>query len=137
MYPNLFRRSMATLIDLAVVIFVIALIIRGPALADLQWLKVGLAIAVPLLYEPMLSAYACTIGQALMWTRVRDSESLQRIPLRRAYVRFAMKYIATVVGAGGASSAPIPTAVSAFPDGGRRALHDLQAGTVVVSAGSA
>lgn len=138
MYPNLFRRSVATLADLAVVIVVIALILRSSALADLQWLRVALAIAVPLLYEPMLSAYACTVGQALMWTRVRDSETLQRIPLRRAYMRFVMKYIASVAGAGGAPSAPgIPTSVSAFPDGGYRAVHDLQAGTVVVSASSA
>lgn len=135
MYPNLFRRSLATLIDLAAVVFVIALIIRSSALAELQWLKIALAIAVPFIYEPVLTAYACTIGQALMWTRVRDAETLQRIPLCKAYMRFAMKYIATVVGAGGASTAPgIPTSVPAFPDGGRRALHDLQAGTVVVSA---
>jgi uncharacterized RDD family membrane protein YckC len=138
MYPNLFRRSVATLIDLVIVIVVVALILQSSALADLQWLKIALAIAIPLLYEPVLSAYACTVGQALMWTRVRDTETLQRIPLRRAYVRFAMKYLATVVGAGGASSAPgIPTAVSAFPGGGHRSLHDLQAGTVVVHAGSA
>lgn len=137
MHPNLFRRSMATVIDLAVVISVIALLLRSPVLADLLWLKVALAIAFPLLYEPVLSAYACTIGQAVMWTRVRDAETLQRIPLRKAYMRFLMKYLATVIGAGGASTAPgLPTAVPAFPDGGRRALHDLQAGTVVVGAGS-
>jgi hypothetical protein len=28
--------------------------------------------------------------------------------------------------------AGVQTSVNAFPDGGRRALHDLQAGTVVV-----
>jgi uncharacterized RDD family membrane protein YckC len=137
MYPNLLRRSMAALIDLVVVIFVITIIVRSSALADLPWLKVVLAIAVPLTYEPVLSAYACTIGQALMRTRVRDAETLRRIPLQKAYLRWVLKYIASVVGAGGASSAAgIPTAVSAFPDDGHRALHDLQSATVVVSAGS-
>jgi hypothetical protein len=138
MYPNLFRRSIATLIDLAVVVSVILLVLRAPVPADLQWIRVVLAIAVPLLYEPILSAYACTVGQALMWTRVRDAETLQRIPLGKSYMRFVLKYIVSVVGAGGSVSAPgIPTHVSAFPDGGHRASHDLQAGTVVVSAGAA
>lgn len=137
MYPNLLRRSLATLIDLAVVIFVVTLVLRSAALADLLWLKIAIAIAVPLLYEPALTAYACTIGQAVMWTRVRDAQTLQRISLRKSYMRFFMKYVATIIGAGGAATAPaIPTVVPAFPDGGRRALHDLQAGTVVVSAGS-
>jgi hypothetical protein len=137
MYPNLLRRSMAALIDLVVVIFFITIIIRSSALADLPWLKVVLAIAVPLTYEPILSAYAFTIGQALLWTRIRDAETLRRIPLQKAYLRWVLKYIVSVVGAGGApSAAGIPTSVSGFPDGGHRALHDLQSGTVVVSVGS-
>ena len=138
MNPNLFRRCIATLIDLAVVVSLIVLLMRAPMLTNLQWLRVVLAIAISLLYEPILSAYACTVGQALMWTRVRDAESLRRIPLGRAYLRFALKYIASIVGGGTApSAAGIPTSVSVFPDGGRRALHDLQARTVVVSAGAA
>jgi hypothetical protein len=138
MHPNLFRRTVATLIDLAVVVSVIVLVLRAPMPADLQWLKVVLAILIPLLYEPVLSAYACTVGQALMWTRVRDFESLQRIPLSKSYMRFVLKYIVSVVGAGGSVTAPgIPTHVNAFPGGGHRASHDLQAGTVVISAGAA
>jgi uncharacterized RDD family membrane protein YckC len=129
---------MATLIDLVVVIFLITMVVRSSALADLPWLKAVVAIAVPLAYEPMLSAYACTFGQALMWTRIRDAETLERISLRKAYLRWFLKYIVSVIGAGGApSAAGTPTAVSVFPDGSRRMLHDLQSGTVVVSAGSA
>jgi uncharacterized RDD family membrane protein YckC len=135
MYPNLLRRGIATVIDLVVVIALIALIVRSTALADLPWLKVVLAIVVPLMYEPVLSACACTLGQALMLTRVRESETLRRITLRKAYLRFVLKYIVSIVGAGGAPSvAGIPTTVSVFPDGGRRAAHDLQSGTVVVGA---
>ena len=137
MHPNLIRRCIATLIDLAVVVSAIVLVLRAPLPSDLQWLRVVLAIAVPLLYEPVLSASACTVGQALMCTRIRDTETLQRIPLGKSYMRFVLKYIVSIVGAGGSVSAPgIPTHVSAFPDGGRRASHDLQAGTVVVSAGA-
>jgi hypothetical protein len=77
MYPNLFRRSIATLIDVAAVVAFIAWIVRSPGFADLAWLRIALAVAL---------------------------------------------------------AAGIPTSVSAFSDGGCRALHDLQAGTFVVNA---
>ena len=129
------RRFLATVIDLALIVTVINLISRSSAFGDATWAKVLTCIAFALLYEPVLTAYACTLGQALLSTRVRRVETLGRIGLKAAYIRLLMKYVASILGPLGGVSGPVPTAVSVFPEGDGRALHDLTAGTVVVDAG--
>jgi uncharacterized RDD family membrane protein YckC len=135
MYPGMLRRTLATLIDLAVVICCVILIVKYPIFPQLGWANVMAAIAVPLLYEPVLSACLCTVGQALMGTRVRHSETSQRIGLGKAYLRFIMKYVVSILGAAsGPSAAGTPISVGVWSDRDGRSLHDLQAGTVVVYA---
>ena len=134
MYAGVFRRSVATLIDISVVVALIVLICRTPLISDPYWANVLVAIAVALLYEPVFSAYLVTLGQALMGTRVRQVESLKRISMGAAYKRFAAKYIISVIGAAGAPAARGAASVSVWPNGDHRAIHDLEAGTVVVNA---
>jgi hypothetical protein len=131
MYPSLFRRIAATVIDLAAVFSAATFIIQRPLILEPAAANLWVAIAFVLLYEPVLTAYACTLGQAIMRTRVRQVESLKRISLAKAFLRFFMKYVATVVG--GASAGGM---VRVFPRGDLRAIHDQAANTVVVNVGT-
>jgi len=134
-HPGLFRRGIAMLIDLVVPVVCIVYLVRNPVFPGLRWANVILIVSVPLLYEPLLSAYACTVGQALTRTRIRASESMQRMGLKQTYMRFMIKYVATALGAmGSVGSSGAAPPVGMFPEADDRALHDLQAGTVVVSA---
>lgn len=129
MYPSLFRRIAATLIDVVAMFFAASFIIQARLIAEPESGRLWLALAFVLLYEPVLTAYACTLGQAVMRTRVRRVESLDRITLGKSYVRFFMKYIASVFGA-----ASTRGAVRVWPRADHRAIHDEAADTVVVTA---
>ena len=128
MYPKLFRRVAATLIDMGVVFAVVGWIIQRPLVAAPGIANILAALAFALTYEPVLTAYACTVGQAVMGTRVRRVRSLQRISIGKSYVRFLMKYVASILG--GATSGG---RVRVWPRQDLRALHDQAADTVVVN----
>jgi uncharacterized RDD family membrane protein YckC len=74
-----------------------------------------------LLYEPLLTWYACTPGQAIMRIRVRSSDTLGRISLDQAIGRVLMKYVCGVLSCFGTAAA-----------GTHRAVHDVLSGTIVV-----
>lgn len=129
MYPSLFRRISATLIDIAVMLGAVSFIIQRPLILEPPEANLWAAIAFVLLYEPVLVAYACTFGEMVMRTRVRHFESLERITLVKSYLRFFMKYIVSALA--GASARGM---VSVWPRDDLRALHDQAADTVVVNA---
>src|SRR5262245_14459400 len=122
-YPNVFRRYVATLIDAGVLWGFIVLIARSHTFTQSAALTSSLCVALVLSYEPLLTVYASTAGQALMRFRVRAKEGLERIQLSQAYARLIVKYMLGVI-----SLLTIP----ARPD--RRAIHDLAADTIVVEA---
>lgn len=128
MYPSLFRRVVATLADLAVVFGAGSWIIQRPLLPEPEIANLWLALGFALIYEPVLTAYACTFGQAMMRTRVRRFESLERITLGQSYLRFLMKYVASIFGAASSGGR-----VRVWPRQDLRALHDQTADTVVVN----
>ena len=126
MYPGLLSRILATLMDIGVVVLVISFITQHLIPNEATWLKVASGGAVAMLYEPLLTAYACTLGQLAMGTRVRHFESLSRVDLPMAFLRFVTKYVVGIVAG----------AVNAQRED-RRANHDLVANTIVVGAGDA
>jgi uncharacterized RDD family membrane protein YckC len=128
MPPSLFRRISATLIDLGVIFGVVSFVIQQPIIAGSEAANLWAALAFVLLYEPVLTTYACTLGQAVMRTRVRHFETLQRVSLAKSYLRFFMKYVASF--AGGASARGT---VRVWPRQDLRAIHDQTADTVVVN----
>jgi hypothetical protein len=80
-YPNVLRRYLATLIDMFALWCIVYGVSRLPNFAEssaVMYWTLGLAL---LLYEPMLTTYACTLGQALMRIRVRTPDGLKRIRL--------------------------------------------------------
>ena len=129
MYPSILRRVGATLIDLVVLLGTAYLAISGPASASSLGIKFVVVVGLALLYEPVLTAFACTLGQAVFGTRVRDFESLQKITLKRSLLRFLVKYVANVFG--GASAGGWDRV---HPRIDLRAIHDRAADTVVVDA---
>jgi uncharacterized RDD family membrane protein YckC len=120
------------MIDIAAVVFAVRYVIATPIVVEPAWINTAAAIAIPLLYEPFLTAYVFTIGQAVMGTRVRHFETMQRITLQKAYLRFVMKYFASIIG-----TAASQGRVRVWPYDDLRAIHDMQADTVVVNADSA
>src|SRR4051812_8078194 len=91
-YPNLLRRYLAALIDAIVIILLVVFIGRLLAYAGShQGLGVLVFLLVLLAYEPLLTAFLCTVGQALMRFRVRDLQTGGRVPLWRVYIRVVVK----------------------------------------------
>jgi hypothetical protein len=64
----------------------IGLIARAPFYAPSHPLQHLAFLAIFVVYEPFLTCYFCTLGQALMRFRVRDLKTGERIPLWRGYM---------------------------------------------------
>lgn len=122
-YPNLLRRYLATLLDMFALWCIVygvsrfAIFTEGGAVG--YW-TLGLSL---LLYEPLLTAYACTAGQALMRIRVRTTDGLRRIGPAQAFFRMFVKYLLGMI-----SFLTVPARKD------RRAIHDLAADSIVVDA---
>jgi uncharacterized RDD family membrane protein YckC len=124
-YPSALRRYVATLVDAAALWLGIFLIARLQAATGSNALAYGLGGALILLYEPLLTTFASTLGQTVMRFRVRAFEGLSRISIGQAYGRFATKYVLGMI-----SFLTMPARAD------RRAIHDLVAETIVVEAGA-
>jgi uncharacterized RDD family membrane protein YckC len=122
-YPNVLRRYLATLIDMFALWCIVYGVSRLPNFAEsgaVMYWALGLAL---LLYEPMLTTYACTLGQALMRIRVRTPDGLKRVRLDQAIGRMIVKYLLGMI-----SFLTVPARKD------RRAIHDLSSGTIVIEA---
>src|SRR5512147_3093058 len=91
-YPSVLRRYLATLLDVAVIWVCIYGLTHIPVVANSAWGMPISAAAVVLLYEPVFTSRLCTLGQAVMRFRVRDHDTLGRIPVHIAYARVFVKY---------------------------------------------
>jgi uncharacterized RDD family membrane protein YckC len=123
-YPNLLRRYLATVLDLFALWCILYAISRTPALTERDALAYSIFAVSLLLYEPLLTTYACTLGQAVMRIRVRTVGNLTRIGLDQAFGRLIVKYLLGIISL---------LTVPARQD--RRAIHDLSSGTIVIEAG--
>jgi hypothetical protein len=93
-YPSLFRRYLSSLVDALLIIAgmvfggdVLGLIGPPPTAARVGWF-----LFLILGYEPLLTAYAMTLGQYITGIRVRRlGDSNQRIKVTAAYARYLIK----------------------------------------------
>jgi uncharacterized RDD family membrane protein YckC len=122
-YPNVLRRYLATMLDLFALWCILYWVAQTPSLTESGSAIYWVLGASVLLYEPLLTAYACTPGQALMRIRVRTLDGARRIRLHQAVGRMLVKYLLGTV-----SFLTVP----ARPD--RRAIHDLSSGSIVIEA---
>ncbi len=126
MYPSIFRRYLSTAIDYAAVMFLLYAFSRSPlydrnATESPMW-----PLALFFVYEPLLTAFACTLGQLVMNIRVRRLSDGRPPTLYAALLRLAVKLLLGIL-----SVLFIPSQKQ------RRGLHDLASGTIVVSASRA
>ena len=120
-YPSVFRRYVATLLDVLVVWSGVYLLIQVPGLAESN-ARIGIIVGIFVLaYEPLLTTYLCTFGQWLFRYRVRTFNGHNRISLGHAYGRLLIKYVL-----GAISILTIPSRAD------RRAIHDFATDTIVI-----
>jgi len=122
-FPSLFRRYVASLIDLITVIALVGFIGKLPVAMPENFSSITVFMIVIILYEPLLTVFACTIGQLVMRIRVRKCDGQERLGFFRAVFRTLVKYC---LGAISFLSMPAQRE--------RRAMHDLAAGTLVLDA---
>ena len=124
-YPLLLKRVQSTIADLLVIVLLMLLASKllealGEDAPD--WVNVILFFVIWGVYEPVCIAYACTVGNLLTGIRVRDANApAKKIPLWRAYIRYALK---TCLG--------WLSFLTIHSNPQRRAIHDLGAGSVMI-----
>jgi uncharacterized RDD family membrane protein YckC len=125
-YPNLLRRYLAAVIDLIAVILIVVAMGKLGLFEGRNDLGALVFLLVLVNYEPILTKFLCTAGQAAMSFRVRDVANGGRAPIWRLYIRVVVKAVLGIV-----SFLTLPVRRD------RRAIHDLVANTLVVEASSA
>lgn len=122
-YPSVFRRYLSTLLDVLLLWCWVYAVTRVPVVVESNWIAAAVIAPVILTYEPMLTAFRCTIGQWIFRLRVRTFEGGERISIAQAYGRLFVKYLL-----GAISILTIPARKD------RRAIHDFATETIVVEA---
>jgi len=125
-YPNLLRRYLGAVIDLITIILIVVLIGQLKLFEGNKEIGVFVFLLVLANYEPILTTFLCTAGQAAMRFRVRDVATGTRAPIWRLYIRVVVKAMLGIV-----SFLTLPARQD------RRAIHDLAAHTLVVEASKA
>ena len=115
-HPTVVRRYFSTVIDYVLIFCVMALAgvlpVSDQVLLVTRSLILGLGF---LIYEPVMSSRACTVGQFLLKVRVRvDGDPDARISIVRAYARYAVKLLL-----GGPSLFTVPFSAR------QKAIHDM------------
>ena len=123
MYPSLLRRYLSTVIDTFTILALLFGYSRSPLYDSAANEPTIWPMWLFLVYEPILTAYACTLGQLVMHIRVRTFEGHRRPSLYATSARFIVKFVLGII-----SILFIPRQKH------RRGLHDLASGTIVLSA---
>jgi len=123
--PTLPRRYAATAVDgvLMLVALVAPTALWGADDAGARGLRAALAVGAFLVYEPLCTGRFVTLGQWVAGVRVRSIDSGERIGVPRAFLRIWVKILLGLF-----SFLVMPF----IP--GRRALHDLATGSIVIMA---
>ena len=125
--PTLPRRYAATVVDwllvIAAMVVPTALWPNDDNLARV--LRVTIAGGALLVYEPLCTGHFVTVGQRVAGVRVRRFDSGEKIGVLRAYGRIVVKGLLGFI-----SFLVLPFTP------GRRALHDMATGSIVIMAAS-
>lgn len=115
-HPTIVRRYFSTFIDYMLIFCVMALV--GVLPLSEQALLVTRSVILFIgfvIYEPVMSSRACTVGQYFLKVRVRvDGDPEARISIARAYARYATKLFL-----GGPSLFTVPFSER------QKAIHDM------------
>ncbi|WP_257667325.1 RDD family protein [Parapedobacter tibetensis] len=124
-YPSLVDRIKSTFIDTVVII--VAMFICSHALDGLPdaagWMRAVCFVAVFLLYDPLCTAFGCTVGNYFMKIRVRQNEDHnKRINFSSALIRYIVKALLGWV-----------SFLTIHSNAEKRAVHDMAAGSIMVN----
>lgn len=123
-FPSLSDRIQSTMIDGLFLIglsFIIARILDGYNQVP-DYLRIGLFIFLFLVYEPLLIAIGCTLGQLVKGIRVRhNQEPTRKINFLQSLFRYLIKILLGFVSFFTIHSNPK-----------RRAIHDLASDSVMI-----
>lgn len=127
-YPSIVTRFQSSAVD--GVLMLISMFAFASLVGDNEtlpgWMKAVVFVGFWLLYEPICTTYAATLGNYVMGVRVRNIDDHgKRISLRQAFIRAAVKAVL-----GGWSF----FYVHFNPQ--RRAVHDIAAKSIVLEAKS-
>lgn len=123
-YPSLAKRFQSNLVDVVTIIILMVVLSEVfSSFADLpDWVRIGSFIFLWGGYEPIFTAFACTLGQKVVGIRVRKfGAEEKKINIVQSYLRFTVKFFLGII--------------SFFTIGSntqRRAIHDMISGTVVI-----
>ncbi|RYZ49365.1 MAG: hypothetical protein EOP49_16445, partial [Sphingobacteriales bacterium] len=126
-YPTLSDRIQSTFID--GIVIVVLMSFSASALEKYEnapdWIRIALFFGIWCIYEPVCMTFGATLGNLVKGLRVRRMANQEkRINLAQAFVRYLLK-----VGLGWVSF------VTIHGSAGRRAIHDIAAGTIVLKKG--
>ena len=124
-FPSLTKRYFATTLDVVLLIITVICMVKLLGAFDVStdaWLWYLIFLPV-LLYEPVMTSRAATLGQVVFGFRIKDVITGQKITLKQAYGRWVIKFVL-----GGISLLTVPN------DSQKRAIHDKLLASVAVSA---
>lgn len=124
-YPSLIDRIKSTVIDTVVLIalmFTCSRLLSG--LSDSStWVRAVCFVAVFVLYDPLCTAFGCTVGNFFMKIRVRQNEDHgKHINFFFALIRYIVKVLPGWI-----------SFLTIHSNREKRAIHDMVAGSVMVN----
>ena len=121
-FPNLFQRYFGTLVDY-IFVFFCAYHVAVNLLPQSSETSVpyGVVLLAIFLYDSVLTAYFCTLGQLLFRFRIRERATLRRIPIHLSLVRSVVKLLL-----GGYSM------IAIIFNRERRAVHDYATRSIAI-----
>ena len=122
-YPSILRRYFSTFID---GLFIIGVLVLWSYILDSDNstatnIRIGIILFMFFVYEPIFTAYFCTLGQKATGIRIRKLSSGKRISIFQAYLRIIVKILLGII-----SFFTIPFTKN------KRAIHDLSVGSLVI-----
>lgn len=123
-YPLLIKRIQALFIDGALLLTTLIIVmILSEESPNAITIRIVMFTVISLLYEPLLTTYASTLGQKVIGIRVRDvKDPSKRISLLNSYARTFVKDLLGWL-----------SFVTIHFNPGHRAIHDLVASSVMVN----
>ena len=123
--PRLPRRYAATVVDtlLVIVLLVVPSSVAPADDAIAQFSRFGVALVGLFVYDPVCTGRFVTLGQWVARVRVRRFDNGEKIGVARAYGRILVKVLLGFI-----SFLALPF------NPGRRAIHDLASGSIVIMA---
>ncbi len=122
-YPSILRRYFSTFIDglfIFGMLFITSYVFDSENSAAIN-IRIGIILFIFFVYEPIFTAFFCTLGQKITGIRIRKLASGDKISLIQAYLRIVVKIILGVI-----SFFTIPFTKD------KRAIHDFAIGSIVI-----